>query len=427
MLIYTNEITDRLVYTLDFIFNDVLSSDYYLTDDESSFVSSSAKNKISYSKQNLGGIHITPSSLLSESEIKPQDISPGYWSELPTLFHNNNGDIPFDIFSSVFFLTSRYEEYLPSTKDKHGRFQAKESVAFKHNFLSRPIINEWSEKFSKKIGLKITDTKVFESIITIDIDNSYSYKGKGLKRSVLGLSRDILHLNLKSLKARINSFKNIEKDPSNSFNYIINSLTEFKKKIFFILNGDYNTFDKNLPLTSPAQKELIKKLAAKSEIGIHPSYQSNFEKGCLKKEINSLEEFIQKPIISSRQHFLMLEFPKTYQNLIRENILNDYTMGYAEAIGFRSSTCTPFYWFDLTKNKQSTLKIYSVGLMDGTLHDYLKLTPNDAVNEAKKQIDYFKKYNGTFVLIWHNTSFNEIEGWKEWKPVYEEILTHCKA
>ena len=62
--------------------------------------------------------------------------------------------------------------------------------------------------------------------------------------------------------------------------------------------------------------------------------------------------------------------------------------------------------------------------MDVTLKNYLKLTPQEAIIEAKKHIDWHKKYNGTFVLLWHNTSFNEIEGWKGWEKVYEEILAY---
>jgi hypothetical protein len=120
----------------------------------------------------------------------------------------------------------------------------------------------------------------------------------------------------------------------------------------------------------------------------------------------------------------MLAFPKTYQQLVSNNIAQDFTLGYPETLGFRASTCTPFYWFDLSKNEKTTLKIYPLGLMDGTLKEYLKLAPEEAIQQAKTLIDWYKKYNGTFVLLWHNSSFNELEGWKNWDKVYEEILQY---
>ena len=67
----------------------------------------------------------------------------------------------------------------------------------------------------------------------------------------------------------------------------------------------------------------------------------------LKKEKMRLENIINTPVTFSRQHFLRLSIPETYQNLIDLDIEEDYTMGYAKYAGFRASTCTPFYFFDL--------------------------------------------------------------------------------
>ena len=40
-------------------------------------------------------------------------------------------------------MLSRYEEYLPHIKDEYGRFEAKESLAFKYGFLEIPIVDKW--------------------------------------------------------------------------------------------------------------------------------------------------------------------------------------------------------------------------------------------------------------------------------------------
>jgi len=48
-----------------------------------------------------------------------------------------------DIFGSVFFLLSRYEEVVTRTRDKHGRFPASASVT--SAFLERPLADEYVE------------------------------------------------------------------------------------------------------------------------------------------------------------------------------------------------------------------------------------------------------------------------------------------
>ena len=80
---------------------------------------------------------------------------------------------------------------------------------------------------------------------------------------------------------------------------------------------------------------------------MHPSYFSLKDAAILKKEKLRLENIINTPVTFSRQHYLRLSIPETYQNLIDLDIEEDYTMGYAKTVGFRASTCTPFYFYDL--------------------------------------------------------------------------------
>jgi hypothetical protein len=423
VLIYAENITPRLTYTLDFIFKEVIGIDYFLTDDKISFAQSNQQAKICYHANDLGGVHIVPHGLLYETTIGIHSIESGKWGDITTIFHTEKASIPFDLFSAVFYLTSRYEEYLPLQKDEHGRFKAEHSVAYKYGFLDKPIIHIWCEKLAHELG-KTNLKGAFSSIVTFDIDNSYAYRGKGLKRFILSTFRDILQLKLKALFTRCKALINIQHDPCNTYHYIFESFKKYnvQRSIFFFLNGAYSSMDKNLPISSPLQQALIKQCKAHAEIGIHPSYVSNKNTNTLSEEISSLEKVVEQPIIKSRQHFLMLDFPNTYRQLIANNIVQDYTLGYSETLGFRASTCTPFYWFDLDKNEKTTLKIYPLGLMDGTLKEYLQLTTTDAITHAKQHIDWFKKYNGTFVLLWHNSSFNALEGWKNWNTVYEEIL-----
>ena len=124
------------------------------------------------------------------------------------------------------------------------------------------------------------------------------------------------------------------------------------KAIYFILFAEKNTAqDINLEITQVDFLQRIKRLSHTADIGIHPSYQSNKNPEIMQSERFNLSQVIQKNINSSRQHYLKMQIPNTYYDLIKIGILHDYTMGYASQIGFRASTCRPFPFFDLQANQ----------------------------------------------------------------------------
>ena len=173
---------------------------------------------------------------------------------------------------------------------------------------------------------------------------------------------------------------------------------------------------------------MIKSIADNAEVGIHPSYASNGDKNQIQKEIKRLSKVVKREITKSRQHFLKLTFPETFRNLIEMDVQEDYSLGYASETGFRASICSPFYFYDLDLDTTTQLKLTPFMLMDGTLKDYLGLTPEEAINRSKLLIDEVKNVNGIFVSLWHNHSINDKGDWAGWKNVYEEIVAYayCK-
>lgn len=427
MLIYTDHISNRLKYVTEFIFQHILDTECELTMDNDYYQSVDYSLKICYSEDYHGGLQMNPNGFMASTEISELKLESGEWLGLPTLFHDEESQIPFDLFSAIFYLISRYEEYVPSKKDQHGRFQAEESIAFRNDFLDRPIVNEWCQELGNILGLP--QKRNYEFIASFDIDHSYAFSGKGPLVSLGGAGKDIIKFKFKQLFTRIGCWFKITKDPNNSFDYIFDQLEEnnIKKSIFFVLNGARGPFDKNLPLSSILQQKTIAACHKNSEIGIHPSYGSNDEPAHLKTEIQTLSNFIERSITKSRQHYLKCEFPTTFENLIANNISEDYTLGYAQNLGFRASTCTPFPWYNLAKEEATNLTMYPLGAMDVTFKNYLRLNPQQSINALKERIDTYRKYNGTFVLLWHNSSFNEDEGWKNWKRVFENALKLAKA
>ena len=158
------------------------------------------------------------------------------------------------------------------------------------------------------------------------------------------------------------------------------------------------------------------------EIGIHGSYGSNDAEFQLGTEMGRLADITGKEVAKNRQHYLMINLPFTYQALLRQQITDDYTMGYADIAGFRAGTARIFNWFDLHKNESTALRIHPFTYMDGTLHEYLKLSPAEAKKKISSLYEEICHYGGQFSYIWHNETIGDYAHWKGWKEVFSHTI-----
>lgn len=138
-----------------------------------------------------------------------------------------------------------------------------------------------------------------------------------------------------------------------------------------------------------------------------------------------LEKVIGKPVTSSRQHFLRLRLPETYRELERIGIKEDHSMGFADAVGFRAGTCTPFPFYDLEQDRETDLMIFPFEVMDSALCYKMKLDPDQAIAAAGQVIDRVKAVQGTFIGVWHERFLSDHGAEKGWRRVVEEIIRYA--
>jgi hypothetical protein len=338
-------------------------------------------------------------------------------------------DFGFDIFSACFYMLSRYEEYLPFLEDRHGRFEADQSIAYQMGFLDVPVVDVYAMEL--KSGLlrlfPFTDAtnRSFTFIPTYDIDIAYAYKGKGLTRNMLAIAKDIVTFQFKNLISRIKVMANLERDPYDTYEFQLDLQKKYRlEPIYFFLCGQFGPKDRNISIHSRTFFHLVKTIGDYAITGIHPSYESNFNEKALKQEFEFLSGMLHQTIQYSRQHFLRLRLPHTYHSLIKIDIQYDFTMGYASHTGFRAGTCSPFNFYDLSLESETRLKVFPLTLMDGTLKEYMKLKPQDALERAKKLVDAVRAVNGTFVSLWHNDALNNEKQWVGWQQVYVEMIQY---
>lgn len=433
MLILVPKITNRLYYIFELLLKEELGINFKFTTDKESFLISE-NPKLHYDKYPFAeepSLYQQASSLLFERDISDQDVKICNYKDSKAIYpvFNEKSLLPFDIFSASFYLISRYEEYLPHVSDQYNRFQPQDSILYKMNVIEKPIINIWAKELGELIKSYypeiILRKKNFRFVPTYDIDAAWAYKNKGFFRTIASSCRDLLRLDINEIKTRLDVLRNKRMDPFDTFEYQIKLQKELKiNPLYFILCGDYNTNDKNISIRNKEFQQLIKHLGDYALVGIHPSFSSYLNKNMIKEEINRLSDVLKREVTISRQHFLRLSLPSSYQILIELDITDDYTMGYASQAGFRAGYADTFKFYDLENDMKTKLNIHPFALMDGTMRDYLDLDVQESYEKTKKLVDEVKNVNGTFILLWHNETLSGEKRWEGWITLYRKILDY---
>ena len=357
-----------------------------------------------------------------DDEIREQNVSKMSFENYDCLAFEN---IP-DPIASIFFVVTRFEEYLPYPADEHDRFSAVHSALKKFDFLHLPISDIWAEQ----VLLKVQKTfKVFtfthpKSTLTLsfDIDNTFAFKHKNVVQLLGGRVKDFLKGNNLNQELRSNVLNGNTPDPNDTYNQILDYARRgISVKIFWHL-GDFKKHDRNISWTNAVHQRLIQKMNETVSVGIHPSYASYMNEVIVKQERGRLEHIIKRPVFHSRQHFLKVRFPETFQLLHNMTIKHDYSLGFADDVGFRLGTARAVPFYNLMTDEVTDLMLHPFVYMDGTLNQYLKLTPEQAQKIVGKLAEQVKKHGGNFMCIWHNDTINDLGLWQGWKAVLEYTI-----
>lgn len=397
--IKVDEVTERIRYACDFVFKQ-RNVDYTFVLDES-------PSDFDYTHK--GG---ASELLYNEKLIKRPEFNPevGVYTI----------DGKEDYLAAIFYVLTRMEEYTATMKDHHDRFTADQSELLAHGILRTAVCDRWAVQILDGLEINIVNQKHgFEP--TFDIDNAFAYLYKrGIRRN-LSVMRD----RVKNDKKRLRERKEVErgaKDPYDTYDKVSSIAQEYDTRIFWLVES-HGKYDRNLDISLPEHRDLIQKLSKETTIGIHPSYKSFCSPTLVNKEKQVLEGVLGSEVKDSRQHFLRFTLPESYRTLLKAGIRNDYSMGFADGIGFRAGTARSFPWYDLLEEKITELTIHPFVYMDGSLNEYLKLTPEEAKEHIKKLYKEVASFGGTFRFIWHNETIGEYNHWKGWRSVLDYTLS----
>lgn len=316
-----------------------------------------------------------------------------------------------DVIAGAFYFLSGWQEYFSSSRDKFGRFPYRESLQYKHDFVTLPVVNYYFDMLrvalEKAYGLPLQHPvwgeNAFLTFLSHDVDRLESaWKVAGVKALKKGNLADFFRLALSKLQGRDhwNNLENVmaavRKFGAVSTFFWLPKQGKFKKHP----NADYD-------ITQPRYQQLITEInAAGFENGLHGSFGTATNPAQLETE----QQRIPGGVAGNRFHYLCFDPARTPGVLEASTLQYDASLGFAEHFGFRNGYCFPFRLFDFQELEPYRFLELPLHLMDATLWHphYLQLQPETMVLALSPMLAEIKKFGGCFGLLWHNENFSEL-------------------
>lgn len=331
------------------------------------------------------------------------------------LIRQNKLIINADIISLSFILLSRYEEIFLKERDRHQRFEFKNSLACKYNFIDIPIVDEYAMLLRKWLVMFIPTLQYIKRkgkvIPTHDIDNIQRFGGflQNFKTIIGGdiFIRKSFSVAFDSLRSCYSSICNRYNDP---YIVAIKRLIDISREAglcseFYFMGLRNGQYDSRYDIYNSKVKYCMDLVTdANMIVGMHGGYNSFCNNEIFQQEKNDIEIVTNTDTTSGRQHYLMFDIHTTIHVWQNSHFLLDSTLGYAEREGFRCGTCHEYFLYDHKHDCVSTVKERPLIVMDRTLFEYRGLSIESALDTLYRLNSRCQDVEGDFVMVWHNES-----------------------
>ncbi|PWH10210.1 hypothetical protein DEJ39_07340 [Bacteroidetes bacterium SCGC AAA795-G10] len=340
--------------------------------------------KLSYSNKPLGDEFFVKShNLLFEQGIGPQKLKLDFWDELPIFFLTNaECNCPFDIFAASFFLLTRYEECMPYLKTNSGYFDPSQSISMKFDFLELPIIDLWVSKFQKQLAsnfhqtVKKRDHKASKKIL-LEVPLAFRYSNRSFLENLEDFISSIWKLNFRQLIIQILVLIRLKNDPFDTFDFWDEwfNNTPIKPQIFFLFSQS-SSYQVTTSIFNLRFRKIIKKTGDFFSLGLLTSVKAQIDsKKQIQREKSDFQKLTNRTIFDVRLSNGIINLRKDYEMLYENEFKNDFSMGYLDRIGFRAGTATPYYFYDVSREFQLSLKLTPIFATEESLKKIINPSP----------------------------------------------------
>lgn len=409
----------------------------------------SLASRISYGDDGAAPLVIEPSGFFSEGVYLTEKSLPTpplpELEGVPVLFGSptlrEEGGRLFlgaDLFASAFFLLSRYEECVRrEVRDQHGRFPGRESLPYRAGFLRRPVVEEYGallRRLLRRTGAEVPEPAPgFRHVwLTHDVDQIWTWNNyyQALRTAV----KRVLTRQPEKLRPVLSVWNYRKHDPVYTFPWLKEQDgavrtalgTERCTPVYFFMGCEkHPPYDRGYIPNSRRTGALIRELSGGGrEIGYHVSYAAALDKTQVRPETARIQALTGRPLTLTRNHYLASREPEDFYALLDAGLTDDFTMGYADEVGFRLGTCRPVRWMDPVRRELTPLTLHPMTVMECTLDglDYMNIQEEGtAFAVVEELLHAIHAHGGEAVLLWHSPSVDAHNGTYQ-RSLYQRTL-----
>ena len=328
-----------------------------------------------------------------------------------------------DVFGTIFFVLSRFEEVALVRADQHDRFPGVACIAHRDGHLQRPIVDEYVEVLWNALRCVMPQLQRRQlkgrTLISCDVDEPYERWIKSPLSLAKGVAGALVRRRSLSVATRrlLNTWcswrGNFSQDPNWCFDWYMTVCEkhELFATFYFIPTAGTTGADAAYNLDEPRIVNLMRNILERGHhIGMHASYASYRDPGLLLREHAHLQSQVQSispsfKIRENRQHFLRWRIQETTDHLEHAGFEVDASGGFADLVGFRFGTSRAFRMWSWKRLEALKLVQYPLIVMEGTLMSYMNLElETDGMELMQTLLTRCTRYGGNFSLLWHNSN-----------------------
>jgi hypothetical protein len=277
------------------------------------------------------------------------------------------GEFPLDLVAATFLLLTRWEEvHHPGRPDAHGRARSADSLACRQGFADRPVLDEWAMVLRAWLQAAAPSwrarTQPFRVALTHDVDLPQRYpSGWHVLRACLAELLIYSHRPREAVRVfreGLRAAKETDLDP-----YVKSTRRQMRFCTRLGIRGTFNLmtalpsrYDRGYDVRESPCPELVEEMRKHGHrIGWHPGYRAARHPSVFAAEKERMDRLMGGSRYGGRHHYLRWSAETSWDRWEDHGLLYDSSVGYADTIGFRCGTASPFSCFSLRRQRPLSL------------------------------------------------------------------------
>ena len=266
-------------------------------------------------------------------------------------------------------------------RDIHGRFPPRDTLAWKKGFLTRPVVDEYTSLLwcaMQRLWPRMRSrSRHFSVRVSHDVDRPRAFDHRSL-RDRLWVARDHARKGTVPRLAGSRTLNTLaavvrlpHRDPFDTFDRIMDAdEQQGLRATYYFLCGGRTRYDARYDVGSSQSRGYSANQRAWSRDWIARKLRTMHDPMQLQKERRGLvavleEEGLPSEVGSCRQHYLRWQAPATWRAQEAAGLAVDASVGFSEAVGFRSGTSFEHPVFDVESRTPLRLREQPLHIMMG--------------------------------------------------------------